>query len=254
MLIQNVVRENILIDPKGWGAGVGLWSTNAIIDANVISDNWCDWVGGGMSLQSTDATLEGNTILSNTAEFGGGLYAEHSDIVVTNTVIADNQADYAGSGLDSTGYGSARLVHTTIARNTGGDGSGVYAGTPLWLTNTILVGHSVGITVEADTAVTLTATLWGAGLWANGTDWAGPGTIVTGTVNVWGDPAFVDPDAGDYHVGLGSAALDAGVDAGVITDIDHQLRPYGRPDLGADEYWPPGVLRRLYLPLVFRGP
>jgi uncharacterized repeat protein (TIGR01451 family) len=46
----------------------------------------------------------------------------------------------------------------------------------------------------------------------------------------------VDPDNGDYHIGPGSAAIDAGVDAGVTTDIDGQARPSGLgPDLGADE-------------------
>jgi hypothetical protein len=45
---------------------------------------------------------------------------------------------------------------------------------------------------------------------------------------------------------------DAGVDAGVIRDIDGQPRPYQTPDIGADEYWPPSVLKYFYLPLVTR--
>ncbi len=87
-------------------------------------------------------------------------------------------------------------------------------------------------------------------LWGNDTDWGGAGTIIIGTVNVWGDPAFVDPDAGDYHLGPGSAAIDAGVNAGVTTDIDGNPRPHGGGfDLGADEYWPvaPGAPARISL-------
>jgi hypothetical protein len=38
-----------------------------------------------------------------------------------------------------------------------------------------------------------------------------------------------------------------------MTDIDNQPRPYQTPDLGADEYWLPGVLKYLYLPLVMNG-
>jgi uncharacterized repeat protein (TIGR01451 family) len=46
----------------------------------------------------------------------------------------------------------------------------------------------------------------------------------------------VDPDAGDYHIGFGSAAIDAGVDARVYHDIDSDPRPLGGGyDLGADE-------------------
>ena len=42
-----------------------------------------------------------------------------------------------------------------------------------------------------------------SGSWANGTDWGGDGDIFTGTVNIWGDPAFVNADGGDYHISPG---------------------------------------------------
>jgi hypothetical protein len=110
--------------------------------------------------------------------------------------------------------------------------------TSLAFTNTIIAGHhSVGITVTTGSTATLEATLWGSSAWANGEDWGGGGTIVTGTINVWGDPAFVNPDGGDYHIGPGSAAIDVGVDAGVETDIDGEPRPTGTGhDIGADEF------------------
>ena len=74
---------------------------------------------------------------------------------------------------------------------------------------------------------------------ANETDWGGAGTIVTGTINIWGDPDFVDPGAGNYHVGPGSAAIDRGVDAGVVDDVDGEPRPQGSGyDIGADEVGP----------------
>jgi hypothetical protein len=45
--------------------------------------------------------------------------------------------------------------------------------------------------------------------------------------------------AEDYRLLSGSAAIDAGVDAGVTTDIDGQTRPYGdHVDIGADEFVP----------------
>ncbi|NIV28456.1 MAG: hypothetical protein GWN58_02740, partial [Anaerolineae bacterium] len=64
--------------------------------------------------------------------------------------------------------------------------------------------------------------------------------------NIWGDPAFTCAGGGcpaPYRLSPGSAALDEGVAAGIKWDIDGQLRPYLNPDLGADEYWPPGVLQ-----------
>jgi len=69
-----------------------------------------------------------------------------------------------------------------------------------------------GLIAEAGNSARLEATLWG-----NETDWAGAGAVYTGTVNIRGDPAFADPDAGDYHIGPGSAAVDSGITAGVTT-------------------------------------
>ena len=87
----------------------------------------------------------------------------------------------------------------------------------------------------ANSSAGLTGTLWGSGDWANGTDVAGDGDVTTGTVNVYGQPAFVNPGAGDYHITGDSAAVHAGMQAGVATDIDRETRD-GAPDIGADEY------------------
>jgi len=106
------------------------------------------------------------------------------------------------------------------------------------MTNTVLVGHDVGIWVNAGNTATLEATLWGSGAWANTQDWGtwdSTAIIFTGTVNVWGDPAFAG--AGDYHLTANSGAIDRGVDAGVGTDLDLDLRPIGAGfDIGADEF------------------
>jgi parallel beta-helix repeat protein len=241
------------------GGGLFLASSAVTLSGNSIAFNTAISDGGGLFLDGSRVTLSGNTISSNTAgEYGGGLYLWSSDATVSNDLVADNRASSMGSGL-YVESSFPRLLHTTIARNTGGDGSGVYVTGSAWwfssvaLTNTILVGHSVGVIVTASQTVTLEATLWGAGTWANATDWRGAGTIVTGTRNYWGNPAFVDPGAGNYHIGPNSAAINAGIAAGVYTDIDREPRPYqGGYDLGADEYWPPGAPRRIYLPPVLR--
>ena len=81
----------------------------------------------------------------------------------------------------------------------------------------------------------------------------GDGNITTGTINIWDEPDFLDSDAGYYHIGANSGAIDVGVDAGVRSDIDRQPRPYQVPDLGADEYWPPGVLKYVHFPLVMQN-
>ena len=224
------------------GGGLYLYGS-AVLSSNTIISNTANKRGGGLCLYSGNATLSGNTVASNTAnEWGGGLFIYGASPTLVNNIIADNRANIAGSGL-YIWTASPRLQHTTIARNSGGDASGVHVShvtgsSTVVLDNTILVSHTVGITVTAGDSASLEATLWGSGAWANTTDWGGDGTILTGTVNIWGDPAFVDPDGGDYHIGPDSAAIDAGVDVGVTTDIDGEARPNGPGyDIGADEFY-----------------
>jgi hypothetical protein len=67
---------------------------------------------------------------------------------------------------------------------------------------------------------------------------------------VLGDPAFVG--GYNYHLTGASAAIDAGVDAGVAVDYDGDYRPWaGGFDIGADEF-PDRV--RIFLPSIRRGP
>jgi len=171
---------------------------------------------------------------------GGGLFMRQSSARLDANIVAENQAANSGSGLYVAGS-SLRSQHTTIARNTDGDGSGIYVTShnssysTAVLTNTILVSQTVGIMVTVGNTATLEATLWGDGDWANAVDWAGMGTVVTGTVNVYGDPAFVS--VGDYHLTEDSAARDEGVDTVVGPDVDLDLRPIGAGfDIGADEF------------------
>jgi hypothetical protein len=60
-----------------------------------------------------------------------------------------------------------------------------------------------------------------------------------------GDPLFLNPAAGDYHLTAGSPAVDAGVASGVVDDVDGDWRPsdgdgdgVGEFDVGADEHYP----------------
>jgi putative cofactor-binding repeat protein len=245
-----VVQDNVVQANSAVGNGGGIYGVGAMI-GNQVVENTAALHGGGIW---GGGTLNRNVVLSNTAAAGGGLYLDGA--VLTNTIIADNQVTGGGGGgLFITGT-SCYCFHTTLARNHGGDGSGVYVSSgsvdhQVFLTNTILVSHSIGIQVMTDSTATLEGTLWGAGRWANGLDWVGPGTVFTGTVNLWGDPAFVSSDNGDYHITLASAALDAGVDSAVSEDMDGESRPAGPGyDIGADELW---ADYSVYLPLILRG-
>ena len=250
------VFDNRSVESAGssFGGGIYLEKSASTLAGNVISAN-TSIDGGGLYLFGSDATLDGNVVITNTAARGGGLSLDASSATLLNNIVADNRASSAGSGA-YIGGSSPRLLHNTFARNDEGEGSGIYVTSSsyhhstVWLTNTILVDHSVGITVALGSAATLEATLWGTATWANETDQGGAGVIITGTpaYNYWGDPAFVDPGNGDYHVDAHSAAIDRGVKAGIAIDVDDNPRPLGTGyDIGADEFVP-----WIYLPVVFR--
>jgi hypothetical protein len=190
-----------------------------------------------VNLWYSPAKLGGNTVAFNTAQYdGGGLSMFRSDATLTNNVVVDNRGNSVGSGL-YIWASFPRLLHTTIARNGGGDGSGIYitndGANPgsVALTNTILVSHTVGIRVTGGNTATVNSILW----------FGTPTTIsraITATVTTQnqrqGSPAFA---ADGYHLTAVSAAIDRGVNAGVVTDIDGDPRPVGSGyDLGADEF------------------
>jgi hypothetical protein len=176
------------------------------------------------------------------------------DIDLYNNIVAGNRLSTGsgvGSGINVFSQ-TAFFAHTTVAQNRGGQGPGIFVSgdTLAIMANTILVSHTVGIRVGQQSQAVLAGTLWGAGSWANETPWQvhPAGDLATSTVNVWDYPRFQDPEGWDYHLGPGSAAIDAGVGDFVSHDIDDDSRPMGSaPDIGADEAWV-----WVFLPLVLR--
>ena len=169
---------------------------------------------------------------------------------MTNNLVAQNDAAYQGDGVSVDGSETkptiGTLLHNTIADNVGGSGQGLYVGdcVTLTLTNNIIAGHTVGITNTNPASSTVSAdhTLF----YDNATDY---GSGVASTNEVRGDPRFVNPSALDYHIRRDSAAIDAGIDAAVATDIDGDRRPSGLGfEIGADE-----IEWAIYLPLELRN-
>jgi hypothetical protein len=229
-LSGNAVISNTAYDR---GGGLSVVRSNSSLNNNTVISNAAINYGGGLYLFRSNAALGSNIVNSNTVNSkGGGLFLWYSDAALTNTIVTDNHANTGGSGLYIEAS-SPRLLHTTIARNTGGDDSGVYfsgaANSTVALTNTILVNQRVGITVTSGNTAILNGVLWYGNASANT---GGAGTLIM-TNAYTGNPAFA---ADGYHLTASSAAVDRGVGAGVMTDIDGEARPIGAaPDLGADE-------------------
>ena len=236
------------------GGGAYLLGSDTSLIANRFSGNVGFW-GGGLIIDTSDAFVVGNDFSDNVARRGGGLTIYRGGSQLVNNLVTDNHVTESGSGIYLWDTGQEVLVHNTIAQNTGGDGAGIAvealepsAPVLVFLTNTVIVSQAVGITTTLHSTVTLESTLWHG----NGTDWRGDGVVLNRNART-GAPDFLDPWPGGYRLGPHSAAIDAGVDAGVTTDIDGWSRPYLAPDLGAYEYWPRAAINVNFLPLVHRS-
>ena len=236
-----VVDNDFIGNTAGQGGAVyceNYCEGTALLSGNFIKENSASY-GGGMHFYRCCATMVGNTIISNTASTaGGGLGIVDSTVHGQNDVIAGNISPFEGIYLSTNSALDSQ--HWTLADN--GSYAIASSSSSAVLTNTIVASHTVG--GFSGSGVSADHTLFfNSGIPCSG------GASCTNSLN--GDPKFVNTNAGDYHIAQSSMAIDAGVDVGVTTDIDEEPR-LGTPDLGADEYWAPGALKRVYLPLVLR--
>ena len=199
--------------------------------------------GGGFYLAASNASLNRNRIEANRAGFGGGLYIAGGTPGLANNMLIGNVGTSDGGALYSINA-PLHLRHSTLVANStlGSGGSALLFAAPasnqvLTLTNNIVVGHSLAISVAAGNQMSVRSNLWNN----NQTNWQGP--VTEGANNFFNtDPLFVNSAAGNYRLRETSPAVDKGVNAGVTDDIDGQARPARLGfDIGADEYLRPSV-------------
>jgi hypothetical protein len=245
-----ILNNHIVGNSANWAGGLRIINdADATIVGNEIMGNVAQNAGGGIDLECCGGTtplIARNIIISNDGGGrGGGIQVDGTNALLVNNVLAGNQAN-SGAGIRLDGMVSfpvsVTLLHNTLAGGPAGS-EAVWVGryVTAMLVNNIVFSYTTGITNTAGTSSTVAVdyTLFDG----NGIDY---GSGVSSAHEVGGDPVFVEPTVGDFHIGPGSAAIDRGTDAGVTTDVDGDSRPVGSwPDLGADE-----VRRRVFLPLV----
>jgi hypothetical protein len=241
MVRDNLIQGNVAsAGGSSQGSGLFQWYGAPTILGNLVTGNLR---GHAVYLGHSEAHFEGNRILRNDVSTGVYvIYGHGQGVRLLNNVIAGGRTYNFHASSSSTYPLTTSLLHNTIVG--AGAEYGIYAGpnSTLVMINTIIASHTWGIsgTVSASSTVHADHTLF----WANTNDG------IRGTNPVDGNPAFVHPATGDFHVGVNSAAIDAGVDAGATADIDGDVRPFNTLfDIGADE----AVWWSMYLPLVIRN-
>jgi hypothetical protein len=229
----------------GLGAGIYQWFGSATYLNNLVKGNLGSFSNQAVLLGYSQSRFEGNRVVDNATSEGIRLMNGEGGgpILVNNVVVRSGEQTVAASGGAVTPL-TATLLHNTLVGS--GTGYGVYVETgyvTLFLTDTIVASHTWGITntYPASSTVHADHTLF----------WANTHNGIQGTSPVSGNPAFA---ADGYHLSPGSAAIDHGVNAGVATDIDGEVRPKGCTfDIGADEFFTSLVCRTIRLPIVMRN-
>jgi uncharacterized repeat protein (TIGR01451 family) len=215
-------------------SGVSVMNNTAALTRTTESeiDDLTESLGGGLYVAGS-LTLTNSRLISNTAHLGGALYIKpnaEAPVTLINVLFGNNRAWEQGTALYVRDSSETRILHTTIAASVQMTTTAVYveAGT-VGITNTLVASHAVGIQ-NANGSIFQDYNLF----FANGTNLSG--AVAGGSHSLTGDPAFVAPSVGDYHLGMGSAAIDAGMDMGVTHDLDRVARPQGDGvDIGAYE-------------------
>jgi hypothetical protein len=260
--LNNVYSNTAILE----GGGIKVVTSSlAYVGHNRIYDNEGTVGAGGLALRgSYSTTIDSNLIHENTGLLAAGMYVDASpSALIVNNMIWMNEMQYteksAGIQLWSEEFitpCNATILHNTIISNTGGEGAAIHVAleepSTVVISNTIIVSHSIGVTVTAGNTVIMDGMLWGTGDAETPQEWGGEGTAIVGPVSIREDPGFVDPLARDYHLAQGSAAVDAGIMTWLDVDIDGDPRPGGlQPDIGADELEGPAY--SAYMPLVLRS-
>jgi fibronectin-binding autotransporter adhesin len=238
------ISNAALYDGGGLFSYVPLTLTNALFISNTATGG----NGGGVHAASA-LTISGTRFLSNTAQSGGGLIQDNlynQDGRIINSLFAANRASggvNAAADLDLRSNAYVTILHTTIADSglNPRPAIAMVTGT-VGITDTIITSHTVGIKQTAG-ALLLNADLF----FGNSVSVVlGGSYVISGVVTT--DPKFINPAAYDYHLGAGSGAIDSGINAGVLSDIDGDPRPIGAGfDIGYDER-----LLYVYMPLIVR--
>ncbi|HUS72765.1 MAG TPA: choice-of-anchor Q domain-containing protein, partial [Sedimentisphaerales bacterium] len=221
--VSSPVIENCTFKENRAGdhAGAALFSNSAaLVSGCVFIENVCYnssadggaiFSGGDISPTIVNCLFVGNTAL----ESGGAIRNDRSSPTIINCTFNGNSTHYGGA-ICNAPYAS-----------------------PI-ITNCIFWGNNASTGDEIDNNIDCHPTISYCDIDGG---WNGPkvvnrsgSSVIDGGGNIDADPLFVDasnPDlyARDYYLSDESPCIDAGMDAGVYTDIEGQIRPIDFPDV-----------------------
>ncbi|MFH1724502.1 MAG: right-handed parallel beta-helix repeat-containing protein [Elusimicrobiota bacterium] len=204
------------------------WGSSPTITDNIILGNG-QW---GVYNYYGSATIADNVV----AGTGSGIISNRSDALIVHNIVTDCDTGIASS------YGSVTIINNTV---TGMTYDGIYNGaaSPI-IANNIIVDNGRHAVRNINGSF---PTIIHNDLMADQRDINDDGSSSsTLSDNISANPMFVDPEAGDYRLGMGSPCIDAGTnDAPGLPELDADGNPrifdgdgddLAVVDMGAYEY------------------
>jgi hypothetical protein len=198
------------------GGGAALKNATAVVDGVEFNGNTSGAIGGALSAtEASDATVKNSSFLSNIALIGGGLYAGGGDCFTRHSLFVGNNGSSSGGAMVISGVETGDVTGNTLDSNTSAGAGGILIGSSAIGVYNNIVANTTGTGIVASgTPPAVSYNL----AWNNsGGDYTG---CVPGVGSLSGDPLFIDPQANDYHLGLHSPAIDAGIPGPLFEDPD----------------------------------
>ena len=228
------------------GGGIHAGSSSPIVTNCTFEENRAGDHAGGMSCKNSNALISGCVFIGNvcdnySADGGAILNAGDTSATIVNCLFVGNSANESGGAIRND-RSSPAIINCTFNGNSTRIGGAIHNApyaSPI-ITNCIFWGNSASSGDEIDNNGDCHPTISYCDIEGG---WNGPKVVnrhgsstIDGGGNIDADPLFVDasnPDlyARDYYLSDESPCIDAGMDAGVYTDIEGQIRPMDFPDV-----------------------
>ena len=113
----------------GYGGGVCVDLSEAIIEQNYFRGNSSTGIGGGLCVRFVDCLIVHNIFEDNFSALGGGFGILHIDTcnyVINNNLIINNGSQFFGAGISNGDCSPTYLNNTIVNNNCLGGGGGFY--------------------------------------------------------------------------------------------------------------------------------
>jgi predicted outer membrane repeat protein len=198
---------------NGYSGSGGTIGGRVNINNSIFTNNSADNNGGAVS---GSRNIINSTFMNNSADGNGGAVSGSGNII--NSIFTNNSAT-SGGAIYSYSYSSRALINSTLINNNASESGGAFYSEGTILNSIFIQNQAAG---EAND-ISPTGELHVDYTLANYIS----GAVDLGTHFIMGDPRFVDPENGNFHLLPDSPAINIG-DPNVIDDYDFPTNDQGQ--------------------------